>query len=184
MEKSKEISLSKTLSYILRHGAPKYNILVLKGGWIYIKDILEFINNRRGPKQEKYSLSDIYYVVKHNDKQRFSTRDNLIRANQGHSFNVDLELKERNPPDILYHGTHTKVQEKILEKGLLRMKRHHVHLTATLSTAEDVGKRRGVPIIFVINAHEMDNDGYVFYLSENNVWLTEKVPPKYLKLIE
>src|SRR6056297_2674451 len=140
MDKSKKVKLSKALSYILRHGAKKHGFMVFEGGWVYLDDVLEWLNRR-----EKNSVKrrDVYYVVKHNEKNRFSIKENLIRANQGHSFPVNLQLKERTPPELLYHGTHEKVKNKILEKGILRMKRHHVHLSYNLLTAKKVGARRG-----------------------------------------
>ena len=113
---------------------------------------------------------------------RFSIKDNLIRANQGHSFPVDLKLKEMSPPSTLYHGTHEKVKEKILEKGILRMNRHHVHLTDNILTAKQVGGRRGKPLVLEVDAAKMHESGFLFYLSANNVWLTKRVPPEFVKI--
>jgi len=117
-----------------------------------------------------------------NDKQRFAFDEtgDLIRANQGHSVEVDLQLEEREPPDVLYHGTVERFQPSILEAGLLRGKRHHVHLSKDIETAHKVGARRGKPIILQVDAGRMYHDGHKFLLSANGVWLTDAVPPGYL----
>jgi putative RNA 2'-phosphotransferase len=104
----------------------------------------------------------------------------LIRANQGHSVEVDLQLEEREPPETLYHGTVERFLPSIMEVGLIRGKRHHVHLSNDVETARKVGSRRGTPVILNVDAGGAHRDGHKFLLSVNGVWLTETVPPKYL----
>src|SRR5262249_45035264 len=119
-----------------------------------------------------------------NDKQRFSFDDSgeKIRANQGHSAPVDLQLSPQTPPDVLFHGTAAHVVDQILKTGVKRMSRHHVHLSTTIETAKAVGKRHGKPIILRVDSAAMSRDGVVFYCSDNGVWLVDEVPPQYLGL--
>jgi len=104
----------------------------------------------------------------------------LIRANQGHNVEVDLQLEEREPPEFLYHGTVERFLPSILEEGLVSGKRYHVHLSKDLETARKVGARRGKPVILTVDAGGMNRDGHKFLLSANGVWLTDSVPPGYL----
>jgi len=104
----------------------------------------------------------------------------LIRANQGHSVEVDLQLEEQEPPEFLYHGTVERFLSSILEAGLIRGKRHHVHLSKDVETAFKVGSRRGKPVILTVDAGRMNRDGHKFLWSANGVWLTDSVPPGYL----
>jgi putative RNA 2'-phosphotransferase len=128
---------------------------------------------------------ELQQVVAANDKQRFSFDDSgdLIRANQGHSTEVDLQLPVRTPPATLYHGTHFQAVTAILQTGLQKMSRHHVHLTTNMSVAHEVGGRRGKSIIIAVNAILMESNGYDFYCTDNGVWLVEDVPPQYLRLL-
>ena len=121
-------------------------------------------------------------IVATDEKQRysFSTDRTLIRANQGHSIPVDVELEKKEPPEVLFHGTGEKSVSSIKEKGLLPMERLYVHLSKDTETAVKVGKRHGKPVVFHVDAGQMYKDGYEFYQSVNGVWLTREVPPKYL----
>ncbi|MEL7004059.1 MAG: RNA 2'-phosphotransferase, partial [Bacteroidota bacterium] len=121
-------------------------------------------------------------LVASNDKKRFAFNDtkDKIRVNQGHSIKVELELEEKEPPYVLYHGTVAKFMRDIKQKGLLKMSRQHVHLSANKDTAQNVGQRRGVPIILKIDTYQMHQDGHKFYYSDNGVWLTDHVPAKYI----
>ena len=118
----------------------------------------------------------------YNDKKRFSFNENhtLIRANQGHSIDVDLEFEEKEPPDILFHGTSVNNIDSIKKYGIKKMKRLHVHLSLTEDIAKKVGERHGKPAIIKINAKQMYEDGVKFYLSENKVWLCDYVDSKYI----
>jgi len=166
---------SKTLSYLLRHNPEDLNMD--SNGWVSVDDILRKLN---------MTIDDLKEVVKTNDKKRFGFNDDItkIRANQGHSISVDVQLKEVEPPKFLYHGTSPSfVREIIRSGGLSKMRRQHVHLSADRETAVNVGKRHSKyldPAIFTVRSYDMYEDGYKFFLSENNVWLTEYVPKKYL----
>ena len=146
-------NISRLLSLVLRHEPSKIDIELDENGWISVDELLLKLN-KFGYNINRDGLNEI---VETNDKQRFSFNDNKdkIRANQGHSINVDLELKETKPLDILYHGTGLKFVDSILEQGLTKQERHHVHLSSNIETAENVGKRKGKHVIFKISAKEM-----------------------------
>jgi putative RNA 2'-phosphotransferase len=166
---------SRFLSLVLRHDPGKIGLTLDAQGWIAVDTLLAalpFPLDRDGLER----------LVRDNDKQRFALSPDrgMIRANQGHSVTVDLALAPATPPDLLYHGTVEKFLPSILSQGLIKGERHHVHLSATVATAEKVGARRGVPVILVVAAARMHADGYRFFQSDNGVWLTEQVPAKYL----
>lgn len=125
-------------------------------------------------------------IVRTDEKQRYSFNEDktLIRANQGHSIPVNVELEQAAPPEILWHGTGMKYVESIDEEGLIPKSRLYVHLSRDYGTAVNVGSRHGAPVIYEVLAGEMVKDGYVFKLSANGVWLTEKVPVQYLRKLE
>jgi putative RNA 2'-phosphotransferase len=174
------IKISKFLSYHLRHRPDLLSLELAPGGWVAVESLLKAANKRNFP----ISLLELQQVVAQNDKQRFSFDEtgDLIRANQGHSIQVDLQLKPVIPPAILFHGTYSQVVSSIAKQGLKKMSRHHVHLSPNLDTAKKVGARRGNPAIFQVNALAMSQAGYTFYCSNNGVWLTEFVPVEYLTL--
>jgi putative RNA 2'-phosphotransferase len=149
-------------------------------GWISIQ---ELITNAKKYRSLDLTFDIIKFIVKNNDKQRFiiSEDGNSIRANQGHSISVDLQLESKIPPDILYHGTASRFLNSIRENGLKSMNRQYVHLSWNEETAVKVGQRHGNPVILYIDAKKMYEDGYKFYLSENKIWLVEKVPKKYIQ---
>lgn len=166
---------SKLLSLILRHKPESVGLVLDANGWASVSDILRLTAITR------YVLED---VVAHNDKQRFSFSQNgqMIRANQGHSVQgVDLQLEPVTPPDILYHGTVVRSLDGISANGLSKMKRHHVHLSASEGIAHRVGSRRGEAIILTIDAKLMSLNGFIFFLSANGVWLTDQVPSDYIQ---
>jgi len=172
------VTLSKFLSLILRHKPETVGIKLDKHGWANVDELIKKMS------KEKYITKDILeYIVEHDSKQRYSFNEDktLIRANQGHSINVDVELEEKEPPEILYHGTAEVFVESIMNEGLKKGKRLYVHLSKDINTARKVGIRHGIPVIFKVNAKEMFNDGYKFFLSKNGVWLTDYVPTKYLQ---
>lgn len=174
---NKLINDSKTLSYILRHKPQNFGIDVDKFGWAKVDDILEKLN---------ISIDDLDEIVKENDKKRFSFNNvdkEMMRANQGHSFEVDLGLKKIVPPFILYHGTKKDNVENIMKKGLKSMNRNHVHLSSDVETATIVASRRkGDDVILKINAREMYVDKIDIFISENGVYLTEFIDKKYISL--
>lgn len=165
---------------MLRHGARKLHLEMDGAGWVNLDLLLKVINEGRS---EKITLDQIEHIVEHNDKRRFIIKDGKIRANQGHSIDVDLDLKPREPPRVLFHGTGKKSEARILEQGLKKMGRNHVHLSKDKETAVQVGKRHGMPVIFVVASGKMHEDGYNFYLSENGVWLVDSVPSEYLNIV-
>lgn len=171
--------ISKFLSLILRHKPEVGNIELDENGWADI-DKLIIGASKAG---NTFSKEQLFQVVKESDKQRFIIDGNLIRANQGHSVAVNLNLKPIEPPAILYHGTVEKFIDKIYSEGLKKMNRHHVHLSENTTTAENVASRRGTPIILKIDSAAMYTDGHEFMCSENNVWLTDNVPSKYIPII-
>ncbi len=179
MNHKRLIKISRFLSYHLRHAPEKLELELEAGGWVSVVKFLKASHTHKFP----ITLTELEEVVKTNDKQRFSFDETRtkIRANQGHSVNIDLQLIPLTPPEILYHGTHQKVVNKILKEGLKKMSRHHVHLSKDRETPLKVGSRRGKPIIFQVNAQQMSEDGFVFYCSDNGVWLVDFVAPKYLK---
>nr|WP_330375139.1 RNA 2'-phosphotransferase [Clostridioides difficile] len=123
-------------------------------------------------------------IVKEDNKQRYSfnkDRSN-IRANQGHSINVNVELRELEPPRFLYHGTATRFLDNIKKEGIISKSRLYVHLSNDIDTAVHVGKRHGISIVLKINTGKMYENGYKFYLSENNIWLCEYIPFKYVEI--
>ena len=168
------------LSYILRHKPESIEVEMDSEGWISIS---KFIKQAKDFEKKEYSIELLKQIVEEDNKGRFAISDDgkKIRALQGHSTEfVKMKLKELTPPDVLYHGTATKSLNNIYETGLLGMKRHHVHLSDNEDTATTVGSRHGNPFILYIDAKKMADDGYIFYISENKVWLTEKVPVNYI----
>lgn len=172
--------ISKFLSLILRHNPEKIGLELDENGWAEVKDLIAKADKRN----VKFSIETLEDIVETNDKKRFAFNDDKtkIRANQGHSIaTIDLELKPIEPPAYLYHGTVGKFMKAIKTNGLQKMSRQHVHLSTHLETATKVANRRGQAIILTVRAGEMHNKGYVFYKSENDVWLTEHVPPEFIE---
>ncbi len=172
-------SSSKFLSLVLRHKPETIGLTLDENGWANIDELIAKAN-RKGQRLTRTLVDEI---VTTNDKQRFAISDDglFIRANQGHSVKIDLQLEARQPPEILYHGTATRFAESILKNGLISKSRQHVHLSRDVATAIKVGQRHGKPTVFEVSTGKMHHDGHLFYLSENNVWLTENVPPEYLQ---
>ncbi len=179
--KPHKVKISKYLSKHLRHQPERLGLTLASGGWVSVDDLLTACAAHNFPITRK----QLEEVVANNDKQRFSfdTTGKLIRANQGHTVEVDLQLEPIAPPEILYHGTTEKSLESILELGLLKMSRHHVHLSPDTKTAIKVGKRRGRPVVLCVDASTMYEVGYTFYCSANGVWLVDNVPPEYLQVL-
>ena len=174
------LSLSKYLSKYLRHRPEDLGLTLMPGGWVEVDALLAASARKGFP----VSRDEIEEVVARNDKKRFAFDESgtLIRAQQGHSAPVDLELEPVAPPETLYHGTSERNLTELLRSGLLKMRRHHVHLSPDEATARVVGARRGRPIVLAVEAGEMYRDGYTFYRSGNGVWLVEYVSPRSLSL--
>lgn len=163
------IRTSRYISMILRHQPQKIGIT--------LDELIEGVN-----RTHTLDFTMLEEIVATDDKQRYSFNEDktLIRANQGHSISVDVELEETNPPQYLYHGTGEKYVASIDETGLIPKARLYVHLSKDIDTAVNVGSRHGNPVVYRVNSGKMAEDGFKFYLSANNVWLTDRVPAKYI----
>jgi putative RNA 2'-phosphotransferase len=166
------VEVSKYLSRLLRHDPERIGIELDEHGWVEVDTLLKAAEDHGFP----ITRQELDAVVAGNDKQRFAMRDGRIRANQGHTIDVDLDLDPVDPPPRLYHGTTERFLEAIRNEGIKAMDRHDVHLSPDHETAADVGSRRGEPVVLVIDSMLMAERGHVFYRSENGVWLTEHVP--------
>jgi putative RNA 2'-phosphotransferase len=173
------VTVSKFLAKHLRHAPEALGLTLQPGGWVLVDELLA-ASGRAG---FAISYDELIECVATNDKRRFSFDDtgDLIRANQGHSIDVDLQLEEKEPPDILYHGTVERFLASIMAEGLKKGKRHHVHLSKDMDTARKVGARRGKPVVLLVNAKRMLGEGFKFFLSVNGVWLTDSVPVDFLE---
>ena len=168
------INKGRHLAFLLRHDKDAFDSgLIDQNGWRSVKEIMK----------QGYTLDLIKTIVETNDKKRyeFSADGSKIRARQGHSIPVDVELAEKMPPAVLYHGTGEKYVASIDAQGLIPKGRLYVHMSADTDTARNVGSRHGKPVIYEIDCNSMVADGYKFYLSENHVWLTKSVPACYLR---
>ena len=172
------VTISKFLAKHLRHVPDALGLTLQPGGWVSVDDLLA-ASERAG---FTITYDELIECVETNDKKRFSFDDSgdLIRANQGPSVEVDLQLEEKQPPDVLYHGTVERFIASIMEEGLKKGKRHHVHLSKDIETARKVGSRRGKPVIIQVERRQVARSGFKFFLSVNGVWLTESVPAAFL----
>lgn len=177
-----DIKLGRFLSLVLRHNPGAAGISLDGHGWADVEELLEGVG-RTGRQIDRETLERI---VRENSKQRYSFNDGhtKIRANQGHSLQVDVELREAPPPRYLYHGTAERFLPAIEAEGIKRMNRQHVHLSGDRRTAAAVGRRHGVPVVLRIDAGAMARNGAPFYRSENGVWLCPYVPPEYFCVVE
>jgi putative RNA 2'-phosphotransferase len=169
---------SKFISLILRHKPEAIGITLDEHGWANVDELIAGI-----AKTQPIDMAMLEQIVAEDEKQRYSFNEDktLIRANQGHSIPVDVELEEKEPPEILYHGTGAKYVSSIDEQGLMPKSRLYVHLSSDEDTAKKVGQRHGKPVIYVVKSGKMFCDGYRFYKSVNGVWLTKEVPLSYLE---
>lgn len=171
--------ISKALSYWLRHRPSEGGLTLDAQGWSSVDAVLSALARHKFPGD----IDTLIEVVETSDKQRFELSPDLdrIRARQGHSISVDLALAPVAPPAVLYHGTGARFLDAIMAEGLRKMRRHHVHLSPDIDTARRVGARRGEAIILEISAARMHAQGRKFFVTENKVWLTETVPPDFLR---
>jgi len=172
------VSKSKFLSLVLRHAPETIALSLDAHGWANLNELIE----KSRSHGNGLTLDEILEIVATNEKKRFeiSLDDERIRAVQGHSVAVDLELEPATPPEILFHGTSHSNADAILREGILRMKRQHVHLSQEKETAVKVGMRHGKPVVLKVDSGRMHRDGHTFRLSRNGVWLVDVVPPEYL----
>lgn len=180
MNEKEKTRISKFLSLVLRHQPEKIGLILDENGWANIAELQ--VNCAQNGYV--FNLDELKDIVETNNKKRFSLDDNVthIRANQGHSIEVDLDLESAIPPAILYHGTAEQNVSSIQEIGIEKRSRQHVHLSSDQETAKKVGSRHGKPIILPINTAQMHADGIIFYLSANGVWLTDYVDSKYIMI--
>lgn len=181
MDDKRRIRISKFMSLVLRHEPERAKLTLEEGGWVSIDDLL----SGAAGAGFTFTRDEVEVVVRACEKQRFAIDETgqKIRANQGHSAEVDLQFEQAEPPAELFHGTADRNLTAILRDGLLKMARHHVHLSPDQQTAKKVGQRHGKPAILVIDAARMRADGYLFYCSVNGVWLVDHVPPQYLRVM-
>ena len=170
--------LSKLLSLVLRHQPEAIGITLDENGWTDVRTLIEKISQ----SENAFTFDTLKHIVDTNAKKRFAFNDSFekIRANQGHSVEVELGYAAATPPKFLYHGTALKNLDSILATGLEKRERHHVHLSIDKETAVKVGQRHGKPVVLEIHAARMIIDGFTFYRSDNGVWLTDNVPPLYI----
>ncbi|MBS7566779.1 RNA 2'-phosphotransferase [Mucilaginibacter sp. Bleaf8] len=180
MNEKETTKLSKFLSLVLRHQPDLIGIELDEQGWVKVDELLKQSANHG----HLITLEMLNHVVETNAKKRFafSNDGHKIRANQGHSVEVDLGYEPQVPPTVLYHGTGSQSVASILQSGLEKRSRQHVHLSADRDTAIKVGSRHGKPVVLEVLALEMHQNGYTFFLSANGVWLTETVPANFLQL--
>ncbi len=167
------------ISLVLRHKPSAAGIELDEHGWAKVDELIKGVNSTG-----KYTLdmTKLEEIVRTDNKQRYSFNEDktLIRANQGHSIAVDVELKKCEPPEILYHGTAEKFVDSIMREGLKPKSRLYVHLSLDIETAVKVGSRHGKPFVFAVKSGEMHKNGFEFFLSENGVWLTKSVPTEFI----
>lgn len=178
MDERRTVKVSKYLSKHLRHQPERIGLTLDAHGWVPVDELLRAVARHHFP----LTRAELEHVVASNDKQRFAIEGGRIRASQGHTIEVDLDLPPAEPPAYLYHGTVGRFLDAIRAEGLRPMNRTHVHLSPDHETATRVGARRGRPVVLTVDAGATHRAGHVFYVSANGVWLTAAVPPEHLRL--
>ncbi|MET8950604.1 RNA 2'-phosphotransferase [Streptomyces sp. NPDC004393] len=176
-DERRTVKVSKYLSKHLRHQPERIGLALDEGGWVEIDTLLAAAASHGF----RITRTELDHVVATNDKRRFAIEGTRIRASQGHSIDVELGLPPATPPAYLYHGTVARHLDAIRAEGLRPMNRHDVHLSPDRETATRVGARRGRPVVLTVDAGAMHRAGHVFQVSANGVWLTQAVPPRYLR---
>lgn len=179
MTEKETIRIGKFLSLVLRHEPERVGLKLGEAGWVGVTELLDAVN-RHGVA---LTLDQLKHIVATSDKKRYAFSDDgsQIRANQGHSVEIDLQYPPQTPPEILYHGTATRFLDGIRQHGLQKMGRHDVHLSAETKVTLQVGGRYGRPVLLIIRAGEMHRAGYVFRCSTNGVWLVDQVPVTFIE---
>ncbi|MCP3818062.1 RNA 2'-phosphotransferase [Streptomyces sp. A3M-1-3] len=177
MDERRTVKVSKYLSKHLRHQPQRIGLTLDPSGWVEIDVLIRAAAAHGFP----FTRAELDHVVAANDKQRFAVVGSRIRASQGHTVEIDLDLPPAEPPAYLYHGTVAGSLDAIRAEGLRPMNRHHVHLSPDRETATRVGARRGRPVVLSVDAGAMHRAGHVFRVSANGVWLADAVPPEYLR---
>jgi putative RNA 2'-phosphotransferase len=181
LSEKENIRISKLMSLVLRHKPETIGLTLNENGWADVDELM----TKMSQAGVNITPEILQFVVGSNSKSRFafSTDGTKIRASQGHSVSVELGYTPQTPPEILYHGTAEHALKSIFKTGLQKRERQHVHLSTEVQTATMVGQRYGRPVILKVAAARMHNEGFIFYLSENNVWLTDHVPVEYLAYV-
>ncbi len=179
MDEKQIIHISKFLSKVLRHQPQLIGLQLDEQGWVSTEELLSKMKTHN----KVLTLEALEQVVEKNNKKRFAFNEDktAIRANQGHSININLGYEAIKPPQTLYHGTANRFLKSIKTKGIVKGRRHHVHLSKDEATAINVGNRHGKAVVLIIDTQAMHKDGHAFFVSENDVWLTDKVPAKYIE---
>lgn len=182
MDEKRKVKASKFMSLVLRHSPESAGIVLEKDGWVDVSKLLSGMAKHG----THLSREDLAEIVATSDKKRFAFNEDgsKIRANQGHSVDVEIRFEPRVPPEMLFHGTATRFLSSIRSKGLLKMSRQYVHLSTDKATMLQVGARHGSPVLLCVKSREMHAAGIPFYLSANNVWMTEFVAPQYIEFPE
>ncbi|WP_254509440.1 RNA 2'-phosphotransferase [Anatilimnocola floriformis] len=180
MNAEKRKKISKSLSYVLRHQPDSVGLELGENGWVEVTELIAAFRKHG----KELSLDSLREVVAENDKQRFEFSEDKtrIRARQGHSVDVDLGYEAATPPELLFHGTAVHNLDSIMATGLNKGNRHHVHLSTNKQTMLQVAQRHGKPVVLAVAAGKMVSDGHLFFVTGNQVWLTEQVPPQYLSV--
>ncbi|MFF7157277.1 RNA 2'-phosphotransferase [Streptomyces sp. NPDC008139] len=178
-DEKKTVRISRFLSMVLRHRPDSVGLTLDEAGWVDVDELIAACAARG----RRFSRAELDHVVATNDKKRFAYCEDgrRIRASQGHSVAVRLGLEAAEPPDVLYHGTASATAPLILAEGLRPMSRQDVHLSADVETAVRVGSRHGRPVVLAVDARGLAAEGHVFRISANGVWLTDRVPPRWLR---
>jgi len=181
MTEKESIRMSKFLSLILRHEPERVGLKLGDAGWVSVEELLQALNRHN----VALTLEQLKHVVATSDKKRFTfSEDGLrIRANQGHSVEIDLQYPPQTPPELLYHGTAMRFLDGIRRDGLQKMDRHDVHLSADTQVTVQVGGRHGKPALLRIRAGDMHRAGFVFRCSANGVWLVDHVPRQFTEFL-
>ncbi len=179
MTRERQLKLSKLLSLVLRHRPELADISPDNAGWVEVDLLLSGLANNG----TQLTRDELDKLVAKSDKQRFSFNEDRtkIRANQGHSYQIELGYTPTKPPELLFHGTASKYLQSIKTNGLTKRSRHHVHLSTNLETAAKVGQRHGELVLLTVMAEKMFENGFEFFLSDNGVWLTEHVPIVFIQ---
>ncbi|MFE1769942.1 RNA 2'-phosphotransferase [Streptomyces sp. NPDC059008] len=177
MDNQRSVRISKYLAKHLRHEPERIGITLDAQGWVPVEELIAAAAHHGF----RFSRAELESVVADNDKQRYAMQDGRIRASQGHSVRVDLDLPPAVPPPCLFHGTVARNVAAIRAEGLRPMSRHAVHLSPDRETATRVGARRGRPVVLIVDAAAMHRAGHVFQVSANGVWLTSRVPARFLR---
>lgn len=176
------VDLSKEISYALRHAPHEFALCLDEHGWVSIDALISALKGQG--RFQSLTIGDIEKMIQTSEKKRHEVSDGKIRALYGHSIEKKIMKDPVKPPDILYHGTAHKFVENIFAIGLLSKNRQYVHLSENINTAIIVGKRRDEnPVVLKIDSKQAWEDGIMFYLGNENIWLADSIPAKYISLL-